>query len=47
MPRNDGIDRTLARNRDLSAASVAHAQTHNERDAEVYSNPDIVTASSR
>ena len=47
MPRNDGVDRTLARNRDLSAASVAHAQAHNERDAEVYSNPDIVTASSR
>ncbi|MBR7179339.1 MAG: plasmid recombination protein [Oscillospiraceae bacterium] len=47
MPRNDGVDRTLARNRDLSTASVAHAQTHNERDAEVYSNPDIVTASSR
>ena len=47
MPRNDGVDRTLARNRDLSAASVAHAQAHNERDADVYSNPDIVTASSR
>ena len=43
MPRNDGVDRTLARNRDLSAASVAHAQAHNEREKDAYSNPDIVT----
>ena len=43
MPRNDGVDRTIARNRDLSASSVAHAQAHNERDADVYSNLGIVT----
>ncbi len=42
MPRNDGIDRTLARNRDLSASEVGRAQAHNEREKETYSNPDIV-----
>ncbi len=42
MPRNDGIDRTLARNRDLSASEVGKAQAHNEREKETYSNPDIV-----
>ncbi len=42
MPRNDGIDRTLARNRDLSGAAVGNAQAHNEREKEIYSNPDIV-----
>ena len=42
MPRNDGIDRTLARNRDLSANDIKNAQAHNEREKETYSNPDIV-----
>ena len=42
MARNDGIDRTLARNRDLSANDIKNAQAHNEREKEIYSNPDIV-----
>ena len=42
MARNDGIDRTLARNRDLSANDIKNAQAHNEREKETYSNPDIV-----
>ena len=44
MARNDGIDRTLARNRDLSANDIKNAQAHNEREKEMYSNPDIVPA---
>lgn len=42
MARNDGIDRTLARNRDLSANDIKNAQAHNEREKDQYSNPDIV-----
>ncbi len=42
MPRNDGINRTLARNRDLKAKDIANAQAHNEREKTAYSNPDIV-----
>jgi hypothetical protein len=43
MARNDGVDRTVARNRDLKThASVDSAQAHNERQKEIYSNPDIV-----
>ena len=47
MARNDGIDRTLARNRDLSANDIKNAQAHNEREKETYSNPDIVLEQSR
>ena len=33
MARNDGIDRTVARNQDLETpADVAKVQEHNERD---------------
>ena len=43
MARNDGVDRTVARNRDLKkSAAIDGAQAHNERKKEVYSNPDIV-----
>ena len=43
MARNDGIDRTVVRNRDLKTnATLQNAQGHNERQKEVYSNPDIV-----
>ena len=43
MARNDGVDRTVARNRDLKKSSdIKGAQTHNERQRESYSNPDIV-----
>jgi hypothetical protein len=43
MARNDGIDRTVARNRDLKKSdTIKGAQAHNERQKEIYSNPDIV-----
>ena len=43
MARNDGIDRTVARNVNLTASKIANAQRHNEREKESYSNPDIVS----
>ena len=43
MARNDGLDRTVARNRDLKKSSTLEsAQAHNERQKECYANPDIV-----
>ena len=43
LARNDGVDRTVARNRDLKkSAAIDGAQAHNERKKEIYSNPDIV-----
>ena len=33
MARNDGIDRTSARNVNLTAAKIGNAQRHNERNA--------------
>lgn len=42
MERNDGIDRTVARNANLTASKIANAQRHNEREKESYTNPDIV-----
>ena len=43
MARNDGIDRTVARNQDLETpADVAKIQEHNEREKDSYSNQDIV-----
>ena len=42
MARNDGIDRTVVRNVNLTASKIANAQRHNEREKESYSNPDIV-----
>ena len=43
MARNDGIDRTVARNQDLETpADVAKVQEHNEREEDSYSNQDIV-----
>ena len=43
MARNDGIDRTIARNQDLKTpADVAKVQEHNEREKDSYSNQDIV-----
>ncbi len=43
MARNDGIDRTVARNQDLETpADVAKVQEHNEREKDNYSNQDIV-----
>ncbi len=44
MARNDGIDRTLARNQDLPTAdAVAKVQEHNEREKDHYTNQDIVS----
>ncbi len=43
IARNDGINRTVARNRDLSNGSIGNAQAHNERQNEFYSNQDIVS----
>ena len=42
MARNDGIDRTIARNVNLTVSKIANAQRHNEREKESYTNPDIV-----
>ena len=43
MARNDGIDRTLARNQDLETPDdVAKVQEHNEREKDSYSNQDVV-----
>ena len=42
MARNDGIDRTVARNVNLTASKIANAQRHNEREKDSYTNPDIV-----
>ena len=43
MARNDGIDRTVARNQDLETpADVSKVQEHNEREKDSYSNQDIV-----
>ena len=43
MARNDGIDRTVARNQDLETpADVAKVQEHNEREKDSYNNQDIV-----
>ena len=42
MARNDGIDRTIARNVNLTASKIANSQRHNEREKESYTNPDIV-----
>ena len=42
MARNDGVDRTFARNRNLKETNIAHTEEHNEREMSVYRNPDIV-----
>ena len=44
MARNDGIDRTFARNQDLPTLDdVAKVQEHNQREKDSYSNQDIDT----
>ena len=43
MARNDGIDRTVARNQDLETPDdEAKVQEHNEREKDSYNNQDIV-----
>lgn len=42
MARNDGMDRLCARNQNLKETDIGKVQRHNERENEVYSNPDVV-----
>ena len=42
MARNDGIDRTSARNVDAPDKDIGNTQKHNEREKDSYRNPDIV-----
>ena len=42
MARNDGVDRTVVRNRNLTERQIGDAEKHNERQKDCYSNPDIV-----
>ena len=42
MARGDGIDRTNARNRRLTATKIGNTQQHNEREKDSYVNQDIV-----
>ena len=42
MARNDGVDRTCARNMDVADKDIGDAQAHNEREKEIYSNEDII-----
>ena len=40
--RNDEIDRTSARNVNLTRTQINNTQRHNEREKDSYANPDIV-----
>ena len=42
MARNDGIDRTCARNKPVKGNGIGRIEGHNERLNESYTNPDIV-----
>lgn len=42
MARNDGVDRTFVRNRNLKETTIAYTEEHNEREMSVYRNSDIV-----
>ena len=42
MARNDGIDRTSARNVDVPDKDIGNTQNHNEREKDSYRNPDII-----
>ncbi|MBR3619972.1 MAG: plasmid recombination protein, partial [Clostridia bacterium] len=43
MARNDGVDRIVARNNNLTAKQIGNTEKHNERKKESYVNPDIVS----
>ena len=43
IARNDGIDRIVARNNNLTAKQIGNTEKHNERKKESYVNPDIVS----
>ncbi|MEG1578856.1 MAG: plasmid recombination protein, partial [Oscillospiraceae bacterium] len=42
MARGDGINRTSARNVNMTAKDIGNAQRHNEREKESYTNQDII-----
>lgn len=42
MARNDGADRTCARNKPVTNKEISKAYEHNERQKDVYSNEDII-----
>ena len=42
IARNDGVDRIVARNNNLTAKQIGNAERHNERKKESYVNTDIV-----
>lgn len=42
MARNDGTNRICVRNQNLAADAISDIQQHNEREKEIYKNPDIV-----
>jgi len=42
MARGDGVNRTSARNMNMTAKDIGNAQRHNEREKESYTNQDIV-----
>ncbi len=42
IARNDGIDRIVVRNNNLTAKQIGNTEKHNERKKESYVNPDIV-----
>ena len=43
IARNDGIDRIVARNNNLTTKQIGNTEKHNERKKESYVNPDIVS----
>lgn len=43
MARNDGANRTSARNVNMTSCKIGNAQRHNEREKESYTNPDIIS----
>ena len=42
IARNNGIDRIVARNNNLTAKQIGNTEKHNERKKDSYVNPDIV-----
>ena len=43
MARNDGANRTSARNVNMTSGKIGNAQRHNEREKESYTNQDIIS----
>ena len=47
MARNDGVDRTVVREKGYQRSGIGLRERHNERKNESYSNPDIVPERSK